>query len=153
MLMKVDIQDEGKKERTAPKLQSRHEAKACLCLFLQKRKHVPGLFRLSSSPVFSKSSHSSVVYCLWLVGSTFWCFGSVWHQQGTQQENEVRCQRRTRLLDCSIGGALRVSSGASGDLLSCSSYGRSGCAVSSLRKPENGTQSTCLFFRFHTTIS
>ena len=54
------------------------------------------------------------------------------------------------IFDCSIGGALR---GASADLLSRCSYGRSGCAVSSLRKLENDTQSTRLFFRFHTTIS
>ena len=47
-ILKVDVQDEGRKERTAPKSQSRHEAKACLCLFLQKRKHMPGLFRLSN---------------------------------------------------------------------------------------------------------
>ena len=87
------------------------------------------------------------------MGSTFWCVGFVWHLQGSLEDNEVRCQRRTRLFDCSIGGALRVSSGASADLLSRSSHSRSGCAVSSLRKPGNGTQSTRLFFRFHTTIS
>ena len=46
-----------------------------------------------------------------------------------------------------------LSSRASADLLSRSSHGRSGCAVSSLRNPENGTQSTRLFFHFHTTIS
>ena len=46
-----------------------------------------------------------------------------------------------------------MSSGASADLLSRSSRGRFGCAVSSLRKPENGTQSMRLFLRFHTTIS
>ena len=45
----MDVQDEGRKERTAPKPRSRHEAKARLCLFLQQRKHVPGLFRPSSS--------------------------------------------------------------------------------------------------------
>ena len=36
--------------------------------------------------------------------------GSVWHLQGSLEDNEVLCQCRTRLLDCSIGGALRVSS-------------------------------------------
>ena len=97
--------------------------------------------------------HSSVVYSLWRVGLTFYCVGFVWHLQSSLEENEVRCQRRTRLLDCSVGGALRLSTGASADLFSRSSRGRSGCAVSSLRKPEDGTQSTPLFFRFHTTIS
>ena len=57
-ISKMDAQDEGRKKRTAPKPQSRHEVMACLCLFLQKRKHMPRLFRLSSSPVFSKSSSS-----------------------------------------------------------------------------------------------
>ena len=40
-----------------------------------------------------------------------------------------------------------MSSGASADVLSRNSHGRSGCAVSSPRKPENGRQSTRLFFR------
>ena len=57
-ISKMDVQDEGRKERTAPKPQSRHEAPACLCLFLRKHKHVPGLFRLFNSLVFSKSSWS-----------------------------------------------------------------------------------------------
>ena len=85
------------------------------------------------------------------MGSTF--SASVWHLQGLQRENGVLCQRRTLLFDRSISGALRVSSRASAVLLSHSSHGRFGCAVSSLRKPENGTQSTRLFFRFHTMIS
>ena len=53
-ILKMDVQDEGRKERIAPKPESCHEAKACLCLFLQKRKHVPGIFQLSTSPVFWK---------------------------------------------------------------------------------------------------
>ena len=41
-------------------------------------------------------------------GFDFWCVGFVCHLQGSLEQNEVRCQRRTRLLDCSIGGALRA---------------------------------------------
>ena len=51
------VQDEGRKERTVPKLHSCHEAKVCLCLFTDTQ-HVPGLFQISSSPVFSMSSWS-----------------------------------------------------------------------------------------------
>ena len=147
---------EGKKEQRPNPNHATRRRHACV-YFCRNANTCPDF---SDSPVLLQSSrsplglcHSSLVYCLEQVGSTFWCIGSVWHLQGSQEENEVRCQHRTRLLNCSIGGASAVSSGASADLLSCSSHGRSGCTVSSLRKPENGTQSTRLFFRFHTTIS
>ena len=34
-ISKMDVQDEGRKERTAPKPQSRHEAEACLSIFTE----------------------------------------------------------------------------------------------------------------------
>ena len=146
---------EGKKEQRPNLNHATRRRRACV-YFYRNANTCPDF---SDSPVLQASRsplglcHSSLVYCLERVGSTFWCIGSVWHLQGSREENEVRCQRRTRLLNFSIGGASAVSSGASADLLSRSSHGRSGCAVSSLRKPENGAQSTRLFFRFHTTIS
>ena len=82
---------------------------------------------------------------------------SVWHQQGSRCENEVLCQRRTRLLDCSISGALEASSGASADLPSRNSHGPWQIwlrdAKSHCLKPENGTQSTPLFLRLNNMIS
>ena len=57
--------------------------------------HVPS-FIDSPAPRF-RLSHSSASYCLWWVGSTFFV-GSVWHPQGLRRENEVCCERRTRLL-------------------------------------------------------
>ena len=95
-ILKMDVQDEGRKERTVPKPQSCHEVKACLCLLLQKRKHVPGFFRHSSSPLFeSFSSLSFLGRLLSLVSGLD--FLVCWFCMAPAQ-----CQ--TRLLDCSIGG-------------------------------------------------
>ena len=57
-ILKMDVQNEGGEERTAPKQwkhpQSCHEVNACRCLFLCCT--CPGF---SNSPVFSKASSSS----------------------------------------------------------------------------------------------
>ena len=51
---------EGRKDRTTPKPHSRHEAKACLCLFLQKLKHVHGLFWLQFSSLLEVLSRETL---------------------------------------------------------------------------------------------
>ena len=68
-ISKMEVQDEGGQERTAPKprrparaLLQRHEVKVCLDLFLYACKHVPRL----SDFVFSKSSPSSSVFYEWV---------------------------------------------------------------------------------------
>ena len=106
-ISKMDVQDEGRKERTAPEPQSRHEAKAYLCLFLQERKHVPGLFRLSSL------LWSLLFFGRLLSLASGLRLSSVLVLYGTCTAHDKRMKSvvsAERALDCSIGGALRVTS-------------------------------------------
>ena len=93
-ISKMDVQDEGGQERTAPKpAQSCHEVNTCLCLLLQAGK--PG-FPTLQSPVFSKSLSSSFLFLgglLFLVSGlnslVFWfCM-----TPAVMTREEVRCQR------------------------------------------------------------
>ena len=93
---------EGKKEQC---LNPNHTMRQrCACVYFYRNANTCPDFSDSISPVFSKSSWSLsfTVFGEWARLSSV---GSVWHLQGSLEENEVHCQRRTRLLDCSIDGA------------------------------------------------
>ena len=148
----MDVQDEGRKERRVLKPKSCHEVKACLCLFSPERKHMPGLFRLSSSPVFSKSSWSLSFLSRLLSLASELDFLVCWFCMApaglTTRERSLLSTPNTPVIGlihmrCFMSVLMTLA-----DVLSHSSRGRFGCTVSSLKKPENGMQSTRLFFVF-----
>ena len=65
-ISKMDVQDEGRKERRALKAQSCREVKHACVYFYRNTNTCPDF----SDPPLGLC-HSSVVYCLWRVGSTF----------------------------------------------------------------------------------